>query len=54
MIRDGLVLEDALRKRASTATIDAILRTNGVLDASEVELAVLEINGSMSVIPRSR
>ncbi len=55
LIRDGVVLEEALRKEGIDRDhLDAVLRTNGVMDASEVELAVLETNGSISVIPRGR
>ena len=53
LIRDGMVHEDALRREGiDDAKLAAILRSQGVLSASEVRLAVLETNGSISVIPR--
>jgi uncharacterized membrane protein YcaP (DUF421 family) len=53
LIRDGVVLEAALRKEGiDRDELAANLRAHGILEASEVALAVLETNGSISVIPR--
>jgi uncharacterized membrane protein YcaP (DUF421 family) len=53
LIRDGVVLEDALRKEGiDDEDLAAALRRQGVLDPSEVRLAVLETDGSISVVPR--
>jgi uncharacterized membrane protein YcaP (DUF421 family) len=55
VVRDGVVLEEALQKEGiDREELDAALRAHGVLDPTEVELAVLETSGSISVIPRHR
>ena len=53
LIRDGVVLEDALRKEGiDDDDLAAALRRQGVLDPSEVRLAVLETDGSISVVAK--
>jgi len=53
LIRDGQVLTDALRKEGiDDDELSAALRTHGVLDPTDVALAVLETDGSISVVPR--
>jgi uncharacterized membrane protein YcaP (DUF421 family) len=53
LIRDGVVLEDALRKEGiDDDDLAAGLRRQGVLDPSEVRLAVLETDGSISVVAK--
>jgi uncharacterized membrane protein YcaP (DUF421 family) len=55
LIRDGRVDEDALRKEGiDEDDLAAALRAHGVLDADEVRLAVLEVDGTISVVPRRR
>jgi uncharacterized membrane protein YcaP (DUF421 family) len=53
LIRDGVVLEDALRKEGiDDDDLAAGLRRQGVLHPSEVRLAVLETDGSISVVAK--
>jgi uncharacterized membrane protein YcaP (DUF421 family) len=53
LIRDGEILDEALRKEGiDRDELGAALRSHGVLDAADVRLAVLETNGSISVVPR--
>jgi uncharacterized membrane protein YcaP (DUF421 family) len=54
LIRDGAVLPGALRSEdVSSDELAAALREHGVLSPSEVRLAVLEVDGSISVVPRA-
>lgn len=51
LARDGRVFEQVLRRElVSRSDFDEALRMNGVEDASDVELALLETNGSISVV----
>lgn len=53
VVENGAVLEDNLRK--VNYTLDALdlgLREKGVFDRNEVEKAVLETNGSLSVLKK--
>jgi len=53
LIRDGVVFEKAMRaERLDRDELMAALRGHGVVDVGDVALAVLETNGSISVIPR--
>ena len=53
LARDGRVFERVLRRElVSRSDFDEALRMNGVEDASDVELALLETNGSISIVPR--
>jgi len=48
----GEVITDHLRREGlDQETLEAALREHGVADLSEVEMAVLEIDGSISVVP---
>ena len=54
LIRNGVVLGKALREEdISTDELMAALRQHGVLRPDQVELAVLETDGSISVVPYS-
>ncbi|MEG2804496.1 YetF domain-containing protein [Stenotrophomonas sp.] len=51
--RDGKLLDSVLRREMVTpADFDAALRQQGCLDISEVELALLEINGHITIVPK--
>jgi uncharacterized membrane protein YcaP (DUF421 family) len=51
--RDGQVFHDILRRElVSRDDFDEALRNNNVRDVSDVELAILETNGKISVIPK--
>lgn len=51
--RDGRLLESVLRRELLTrADFDAALRQQGCRSIDEVELALLEINGHITIVPR--
>ena len=53
--RDGKLFEKVLRREMiSSRDFEESLRMNNVEDVSEVELALLETNGSISVVPKKR
>ncbi len=53
LIRDGVVQAEALEKEGiDDEDLAAALRAHGVIEASEVRLAVLETDGTISVVPR--
>ncbi len=53
LVRGGQVLERALgRASVSRTELDAAVRAHGVASVRDVSLAVLETDGSISVIPR--
>ena len=55
LIYDGKVLKENLRKEQLTEQeLSANLRKNGVEEASEVHLAVLEVDGHISVVPKKK
>ena len=55
LARDGKLFERVLRRQMVSASDFAeALRMNNVEDVSEVELALLETNGSISVVPKQR
>jgi uncharacterized membrane protein YcaP (DUF421 family) len=55
LIRDGAWIPDALRgEELSIEDVSMALREHGLTDVSEVELAVLEADGMISVVPRDR
>lgn len=55
LIRDGVVLDRALREEGvEHRELEAALRAHGVLRPDEVRMAVLETDGTISVIPRDR
>jgi uncharacterized membrane protein YcaP (DUF421 family) len=52
LILHGEVIEAHLRREGVDAeTLETALREHGVADLSDVEMAVLEIDGSISVVP---
>ena len=52
LVLHGEVIADHLRREGlDQETLEAALREHGVTDLSEVEMAVLEIDGSISVVP---
>jgi uncharacterized membrane protein YcaP (DUF421 family) len=52
LVLHGEVLADHLRREGlDQDTLGASLREHGVVDLSDVEMAVLEIEGSISVVP---
>ena len=51
--RDGKLLESVLRRELLTrADFDAALRQQGCRSIDEVELALLETNGHITIVPR--
>lgn len=53
LIRDGAVLRDALDKEdIDDDDLASALRAHGILEPADVALAVLETDGSISVVPR--
>jgi uncharacterized membrane protein YcaP (DUF421 family) len=54
LVRDGKTLPKALRQEGiEDDELDAAIRGHGVLSVEDVALAVLETDGSISVVPRS-
>jgi uncharacterized membrane protein YcaP (DUF421 family) len=54
LVRDGKPLEEALRREGIDAEeLARALREHGVLDIADVRLAVLEVDGTVSVITAS-
>jgi uncharacterized membrane protein YcaP (DUF421 family) len=52
VIKDGHYLEDALRReQVDRDLVDASIREHGIANVSEVQLGVLEIDGTISVVP---
>jgi uncharacterized membrane protein YcaP (DUF421 family) len=52
LVLHGAVLPDHLRKEGlDPETLEEALREHGVADVADVEMAVLEIDGSISVVP---
>jgi uncharacterized membrane protein YcaP (DUF421 family) len=52
LVLRGQVLTDRLRREGlDHETLEAALREHGITDLSDVEMAVLEIDGSISVVP---
>jgi uncharacterized membrane protein YcaP (DUF421 family) len=52
LVLHGEVIADHLRReRLDEETLEAALREHGVVKISDVEMAVLEIDGSISVVP---
>ena len=53
--RDGKLFEKVLRRELISASdFEEALRMNNIEDVSEVDLALLETNGSISVLPKQR
>lgn len=54
IVHDGHVLADRLaREGIDLAELEQAVREHGVADLSEVDTAVLEVDGTVSVIPRT-
>jgi uncharacterized membrane protein YcaP (DUF421 family) len=54
LVLHGKVLADHLRREGlDQETLEAALREHGVADVANVEMAVLEIDGSISIVPIS-
>lgn len=52
VIQNGKYLEDALRReQVDRDLVDASIREHGLEDVEDVELAVLEVDGTISVVP---
>lgn len=52
VIQDGTYLEDALRReQVDRELVDASIREHGLADISEVRLGVLEVDGTISIVP---
>ena len=55
LLRDGRMLPEALRaERVTPDEVAAAIRLAGYTDAREIELVMLETDGSMSVVPLRR
>jgi uncharacterized membrane protein YcaP (DUF421 family) len=53
LVQDGKYLDPALRKEGlERAQVEMAMREHGINDAGAVKLAVLEIDGSISIVPR--
>jgi len=51
--RDGKVLDSVLKRELVTpADLDAAMRQQGCLSIDDVALAVLEINGHITIVPK--
>lgn len=54
LLHDGTVLKDVLKRQGiTTDQMLAALREHGIDTASDAHLAVLEVDGSISVVPRT-
>lgn len=52
VIQNGQYLEDALRReKVDRDLVEAAIREHGIADVSEVSLGVLEVDGTISVVP---
>ena len=53
LISDGEIVEEHMRREHVTEDeLMAVLRSHGICDPSEATMAVLEVDGSISVVPR--
>ncbi len=53
LIRDGVMIEKAIRAEGvTTGDLMSAVRQHGIADVEDIDLAVLETNGSISVIPK--
>ncbi len=52
VIQHGKYLDDALRReQVDRELVDASIREHGLEDANDVELGVLEVDGTISIVP---
>jgi uncharacterized membrane protein YcaP (DUF421 family) len=55
LVNDGQVLEDRLHKeRVTDNELMEAVRQHGLASADEVRLAVLEVDGSISIVPKEK
>ena len=55
ILSEGQVFSDRMhRERVSTEELEAALRQHGLCEPSEAKLAVLEVDGSISVVPQPK
>ncbi|MGI6493001.1 MAG: DUF421 domain-containing protein [Peptococcaceae bacterium] len=55
IIKNGQILRDEMRKaRYNLDDLLAQMREKGIVDPAEVEFAVLEVSGKLSIIPKSQ
>ena len=55
LINDGRLIKQQMRReRISRSELMVALRAHGLLHPSEAKVAVLEVDGSISVVPRNR
>jgi uncharacterized membrane protein YcaP (DUF421 family) len=53
LVNDGKPIEDHLRReRVTKEQVMAALRQHGLCELNEVQMAILEIDGSISIVPR--
>jgi uncharacterized membrane protein YcaP (DUF421 family) len=53
IVHDGSVMRDRMERQGITQEqLDAALREHGIVDVKDVHLAVLETDGTISVVPR--
>jgi uncharacterized membrane protein YcaP (DUF421 family) len=53
MVRDGHLLWSAMKREGITREhILAAMREHGIADLNEVQMAVLEVNGEISIVPK--
>lgn len=54
LLNDGHIQEDAMRRECVTQEeLSAVLRQHGLTDPREAMLAVLEVDGSISIVPKT-
>jgi|SRR5471030_2696352 len=55
ILSDGHVLADRMhRERVTLEELDTAIRQHGLMDHDQVSLAVLEIDGAISIVPKKR
>ena len=55
ILSDGKILQDRMHKeRITQEELETALRQHGIVDPSLVSLAVLEIDGAISIVPKPR
>ncbi|WP_345238971.1 DUF421 domain-containing protein [Pontibacillus salipaludis] len=55
VVKDGKILEDNLKKmRIKVGELMMLLRQRGVFNITDVEFALIEVNGKLSVLPKSQ
>lgn len=55
LVRDGQMIEQSMRRELiSQEILEAVLRQHGLMKAEQVKLAVLEVDGAISIIPAEK